>query len=159
MIADFHFLRPWLLLGLVFPIAVLWLSSRSGDVRNQWKAMIAPHLLDRLVVGATGGSTIRPSWILTGILTVGILAAAGPTWEREQPPFVEDTAPLIIAVDLSPTMDAIDVTPSRLERAKLKIHDIIASRNGARTGVVAYAGSAHLVLAADRGCVPHRKLH
>jgi Ca-activated chloride channel family protein len=146
MIADFHFLRPWLLLGLVFPIAVLWLSSRSGDVRNQWKAMIAPHLLDRLVVDATGGSTIRPSWVLACILTVGILAAAGPTWEREQPPFVEDTAPLIIAVDLSPTMDAIDVTPSRLERAKLKIHDIIASRNGASTGVIAYAGSAHLVL-------------
>ncbi|MFS8115220.1 VWA domain-containing protein [Rhizobium jaguaris] len=146
MSADFHFMRPWLLLSLVLPVAVLWLSSRSGDVRNQWKVIIAPHLLDRLVVDVTGGPSIRPSWVLAGILTVGILAAAGPAWERERPPFVEDTAPLIIAVDLSPTMDAIDVTPSRLERAKLKIHDVIASRNGARTGIIAYAGSAHLVL-------------
>jgi Ca-activated chloride channel family protein len=52
----------------------------------------------------------------------------------------------VIAVDLSQTMDAIDVSPSRIERAKLKIHDILASRAGARTAVIAYAGTAHLVL-------------
>ena len=40
MIADFHFLRPWLLLGLFFPIAVLWLSSRSGDVRSRIAAAV-----------------------------------------------------------------------------------------------------------------------
>ncbi|WP_087002778.1 VWA domain-containing protein, partial [Rhizobium sullae] len=61
-------------------------------------------------------------------------------------PFVEDAAPLVIAVDLSQTMDAIDVTPSRIERAKLKIKDVIDTRQGARTAIVAYAGSAHLVL-------------
>jgi Ca-activated chloride channel family protein len=146
MIEEFHFLRPWWLLSLLVPIVVVWLSSRSGDIRSQWKGMIAPHLLDRLVVEAKQRSRIRPSWLLAVILALSAFAAAGPTWQREQPPFVEDTAPLVIAVDLSPTMDAVDVTPSRLERAKLKIRDIIASRGGARTAVIAYAGSAHMVL-------------
>jgi Ca-activated chloride channel homolog len=146
MIEAFHFLRPWWLLALVLPIAIAWLSTHASDMRSQWKGMIEPHLLDSLIVNGSAGSRIRPSWLLALVLTLAILAAAGPTWQRELPPFVEDTAPLVIAVDLSPTMDAIDVTPSRLERAKLKIRDIIAGRAGARTAVIAYAGSAHQVL-------------
>ncbi|WFR97579.1 VWA domain-containing protein [Rhizobium tumorigenes] len=146
MIEDFHFIRPWWLMSMILPTAILWLASRSTDVRSQWKTMIAPHLLDRLVVEAGRGSRIRPSWLLATVLAFASFGAAGPTWQREAPPFVEDIAPLVIAVDLSPTMDAIDVTPSRIERAKLKIKDIIATRGGARTGVVAYSGSAHVVL-------------
>ncbi|NTG36939.1 VWA domain-containing protein [Agrobacterium rhizogenes] len=146
MISDFHFLRPWLLLALLLPLAILWLSYRSGDVRSQWRGMIAPHLLDSLVVDATKRSRLRPAWLLAIILVFGAVAAAGPTWQREMPPFVEDTASLVVAVDLSQTMDAIDVSPSRLERAKLKIRDVIAARPGARTAIIAYAGSAHLVL-------------
>ena len=64
--------------------------------------------------------------LVAGLLALGAIAAAGPTWQRERPPFVEDTAPLAIAIDLSPTMDAIDVTPTRLERAKLKVQDLMA---------------------------------
>ncbi|MDE1993590.1 MAG: hypothetical protein KGI75_13890, partial [Rhizobiaceae bacterium] len=133
MIENFHFLRPWWLLALLIPLAIAWLSARSTDIRSRWKTMIAPHLLDRLVIDGKGGPHIRPSWMLAGILAAAVIAAAGPTWEREASPFVEDTAPLVIAVDLSPTMDAIDITPSRLERVKLKIRDIVDMRDGART--------------------------
>lgn len=146
MIGDFHFIRPWWLTALLASVTILWLATRSTDVRSQWKAMIAPHLLDSLVIEAGRGSRISPSWLLAGVLALGTLGAAGPTWQRQSPPFVEDTASLVIAVDLSATMDAIDVTPSRLERAKLKIRDIIATRGGARTALIAYAGSPHVVL-------------
>lgn len=146
MIEDFHLLRPWWLLALALPAIIVWISSRSADTRRQWKGMIEPHLLDSLVIDSSSGSRMRPSWLLALVLSLAILAVSGPTWERELPPFVEDTAPLVIAVDLSPAMDAIDVSPSRLERAKLKIKDIITGRSGARTAVVAYSGSAHLVL-------------
>lgn len=146
MIEAFHFLRPWWLLALALPAIIIWMAGRSSDVRSQWKGLIEPHLLDSLMVEGAQRSRIRPSWLLAAALALASLAASGPAWQRETPPFVEDTAPLVIAVDLSPTMDAIDVTPSRLERAKLKIKDIVAGRAGARSAVVAYAGSAHLVL-------------
>ncbi|MFK4771714.1 tetratricopeptide repeat protein [Rhizobium sp. ZW T2_16] len=146
MIADFHFIRPWVLVLLLLPILILWLAARSQDVRSQWKAIIAPHLLDSLVVDGSGVAKVRPSWLLAVMLASGTIGAAGPTWQREAPPFVEDTAPLVIAVNLSQSMDAIDVTPSRLERAKLKIKDVVATRSGARTAIIAYAGTAHLVL-------------
>ena len=61
-------------------------------------------------------------------------------------PFVSETAPLVIALAVTDTMLASDIQPTRLERAKMKILDLINARAGARTGLVAYAGSAHMVL-------------
>lgn len=146
MIADFHFLRPWWLLALAAPPLILWLAAGAGDIRSRWKGMIAPHLLEKLVIEPDRHRHMRPAWLITATLVLAILGVAGPTWQREPPPFVSDAAALVIAVDLSPTMDAIDITPSRLERAKVKIHDILAARAGARTAVIAYSGSAHLVV-------------
>lgn len=146
MIADFHFLRPWWLLAILAAIAILWLASRQSDMRLRWRDMIAPQLLDHLVSDDPSKGRLRPYHLTAMLIALAALALAGPTWQRELPPFVQDEAPLVIAIDLSQTMDAIDVTPSRLERAKLKVHDILAARPAARTAIIAYAGSAHLVL-------------
>lgn len=146
MISDFHLLRPWLLILLVFPVGIFWLVDRATDIRSRWRGVIAPHLLDNLIVASSATSRVRPSLLFSAILVLGIVGASGPTWDRVPPPFVADTATLVVAVDLSQTMDAIDVTPSRIERAKLKIKDVIDRRPGARTAIVAYAGSAHLVM-------------
>jgi Ca-activated chloride channel homolog len=146
MISDFHFLRPLWLIALLFPPALLWLSSRSGDIRNRWKTMIAPHLLESLIVEPGRGRRRIPVGTLAFVIALAVLGAAGPTWQREAPPFVADNASLVIVVNLSSTMDAIDISPSRIERVKLKIHDVLNARSGARTAVIAYAGSAHLVV-------------
>lgn len=146
MIADFHFLRPWWLLAILAAIAIPWLASRQSDMRLRWREMIAPQLLDHLVSDDPSKGRLRPYHLTAILIALGALALAGPTWQRELPPFVQDEAPLVIAIDLSQTMDAIDVTPSRLERLKLKVHDILAARPAARTAIIAYAGSAHLVL-------------
>lgn len=146
MTGDFHFLRPWWLLALVASAALVWIVAHREDVRNRWRGTIAPHLLDHLVVGRRAALRFAPVHLTAIAIALGAIAAAGPTWEREKPPFVEDKAPLAIAIDLSRTMDAIDVAPTRLERAKLKVRDLLALRAGARTAIYAYAGSAHRVL-------------
>ena len=74
------------------------------------------------------------------------IAAAGPAWRPAPSPFVTETAPLVIALDLAPSMSGTDIAPSRLERAKQKIRDLIALRAGGRVGLVVYAGTAHLVM-------------
>lgn len=146
MISDFHFLRPlWLLALLAAPLLV-YLVSWRGDVRSQWQGMIAPHLLDHLLIEKGGKRRLQPVHITAALITVAAIAAAGPAWQRERPPFVEDTAPLAIAIDLNPTMNATDISPTRLERAKLKVQDILGLRKGSRTALFAYAGSAHMVL-------------
>jgi Ca-activated chloride channel homolog len=143
---SFHFLRPLWLLVIPFAILIYLLHSFREDIRARWKQVIAPELLDHLIVKRTGRWTIRPIHMICLGLILSALALAGPAWRREKPPFAEDKAPLVIALDLSQTMDAIDLDPTRLEHAKLKIRDLLAARNGSRTGLFVYAGSADLVV-------------
>ncbi|SCB32277.1 VWA domain-containing protein [Cupriavidus alkaliphilus] len=145
-LAHFHFLRPWWLLGLLPAALLVWAVRRRGDVRRRWRDTIAPHLLDALMLGERRRLALRPVHLTALLLALGTVALAGPSWRQERPPFLDDKAPLAIAVDLSHSMDAIDVTPTRLERAKLKIKALLARRDGGRTAIYAYAGSTHLVL-------------
>ncbi|WP_274628157.1 VWA domain-containing protein [Arvimicrobium flavum] len=146
MIADFHFLRPWWLLAIVAALALAWLVSRREDVRSRWRDIIAPRLLDHLILDGGGAGWFRPVYLVSAAIILGAISAAGPTFDRERSPFVDDKAPLAMVIDLSQTMDATDISPTRLERAKLKVQDLLKRRPGARTAVFAYAGSAHMVL-------------
>ncbi|WP_434707362.1 VWA domain-containing protein [Pseudomonas sp. R1-1] len=145
-LSDLHFLRPaWLLLGLFAAfLPLLW--RRGRDLQRQLRGQIAEHLLAHLLVTPEDHQRLRPVHGLCALLMLGALAAAGPTWEQDRPDFLENRAALIFAVDLSPSMDASDVQPTRLEAVKHKLHDLIQRRAGARTALIAYAGSAHLVL-------------
>lgn len=143
---PFHFLRPWWLLALLPALLLLVLIVRRDRVDLQWGKVIAPHLLSHLVVAPQRSWGIRPVYLVATGLMLSIVALAGPSWRRELPPFVEDKAALMIALDLSTSMSRSDVAPTRLERAKQKVRDLLAARAGARTGLIAYAGTAHLVM-------------
>lgn len=145
-IAQFHFLRPLWLLVLLPTLALLLVFAWRDDVRRRWQGTIAAHLLDALVVERRRSLRIQPVHLTVAMLALGAVALAGPTWRQELPPFLEEKAPLAIAIDLGRTMDAIDVSPTRLERAKLKVKALLDRRDGARTALYAYAGSTHLVM-------------
>jgi Ca-activated chloride channel homolog len=141
-----HFLRPhWLWLTLAVPVFYLSLVIRD-NARARWRRYIEPELLDHLIVSRRRRWRFRPIHLLSLLIILGSIAIAGPTWQREQPPFTEDKATLVIALDLSETMNAIDLSPTRLERVKLKLHDLLKNRNGGRTALFVYAGSTHMVL-------------
>ncbi|MHC2439037.1 vWA domain-containing protein [Bradyrhizobium sp. USDA 4451] len=143
---SFHLLRPVWLLALI-PVAAVfaWLRWRQSP-QSQWGGVIAPHLLNHLIVQPGAGRGVSPLYLVAAGLSLGIVALSGPTWRRELPPFVEDKAPLMIALSLDNSMGQSDVAPTRLDRAKQKIRDLLAARAGARTGLIAYAGTAHLVM-------------
>lgn len=142
----FHLLRPQWLWALV-PIALIALFlARQGSAAARWRNVVAPHLLEHLIVRPARRPRVRPAHLLIVALVTATLAASGPSWRREPSPFTEDTAPLVIALDLSRTMTIRDIQPSRLERAKQKVRDLLAERQGAKTALLAYAGSAHTVL-------------
>jgi len=148
MLADFHFLRPWLLLALV-PAAVLWWAlRRRDDARQAWKGIVAPHLLPHLLSGEERRARFGPLELIAVGWGVAVLAMAGPSWRRAPSPFADDTAALAIVVKVSPSMVTQDVQPSRLARATEKIHDLLARRAGTKTALIAYAGTAHVVMPA-----------
>jgi len=145
IVANFHFLRPELL-WLLAPIALVYFLTRrrEEDISAVGK-MVAPHLRRHLLIGGSQRARFRPVHLVTVCTTLGTLGAAGPAWEHEPTPFTEDQAPMAIVLDLSSTMNAIDVQPTRVERAKQKIRDLLVLRKGARTSLFVYAGSAHSV--------------
>lgn len=147
-LSAFHFLRPLWLLLIVPAIGLPWSWGRRHDLKHQLRGLIAPHLMEPLLIIPDDQQRVRPVHLLAALLGMGAIAAAGPTWTQDTPDFLDNRAPLILAVDLSPSMDAVDVPPSRLVAAKHKLHDLIQRRGGARTALIAYAGSAHLVLPA-----------
>jgi Ca-activated chloride channel homolog len=143
---DFHLLRPLWLIALVPVVTIVALVLHRQRAEVQWGGLIAPHLLKYLIVRPRRARTIQPVYLVATGLVLAIIALAGPTWRRELPPFVEDKAPLMIALAVTSSMTQPDVAPSRLERAKQKVRDLLAARAGTRTGLIAYAGSAHLVM-------------
>lgn len=141
-----HFIRPLWLCLLLPALWLPWFWRRQRQAGHNLRTSIAPHLLKHLLIYPQERPQLRPVYLLSALLLVGALAAAGPTWQQDRPPFVQDQAVLMLAVDLSPSMDASDVPPTRLQAVKHKLQALIQRRAGARTGLLVYAGSAHLVL-------------
>lgn len=146
MIGDFHFIRPLWLLALI-PAALLWLGlRRRSDATEPWRSIVAPHLLPHLLACRDKASHFDPlQFIALGWILI-IIAIAGPTWRREPAPFADDTAALAIVVKVSPSMMTEDVQPARLARTVEKIHDLLKQRAGAKTSLIVYAGTAHVVM-------------
>jgi len=146
LIGNFHFLRPAWLLLLPAVAVLVWLFRRSHDPARTYSGLVAPHLLSHLVVAPDAGRRLRPGGVLAVLAVVATIALAGPSWRHEPSPFGEDSAVLVVVMRVAPSMETNDLQPSRLERARNKLRDLVALRAGARTGLIAYAGSAHLVL-------------
>lgn len=141
----FHFLRPWWLIAIPPALVLWWRIRRAATARADLPAGIAPHLAAALTVGGSRARRLLAIDGVTAAMVLIALAAAGPTWSRVPNPLVAQTAPLAVALKVTPSMLQSDVAPSRLERAKHKILDVLAARAGARTALIAYAGSAHNV--------------
>jgi len=143
-IADFHFLRPGWLLLLVPLAALAWRLRRRGGSRDVLARFcdvsLLPHLTESL--GGVARGRLLP-FVLGGML--GVLALAGPTAERVPQPVYREQAALVVLLDLSRSMGAQDVVPSRLERARYKIRDLLAARLRGQTALVVYTDRAFVV--------------
>lgn len=149
---NFHFIRPAWLLLLPIAAGLWWFWQRYSDPLRGWREQISADLLEFLAVDKKSAYKQSSTWLLIGWLLT-IVAIAGPTWRLEPSPFADDATPLIIVLKADITMEQQDLAPSRLEYARLKIADLAEARKGQPLGLIAYAGSAHLVLPPTRDTV------
>jgi Ca-activated chloride channel family protein len=144
--SEFQFLRPWWFLALLPVLGLLlalWRSRAGGD--SAWRRVFDPELLDRLWLEPPGRSSRLPLWLLGLGWLLAVLALAGPAWERQPEPVWQTQTSRVLILDLSPSMDVADLAPSRLERARFKIQDILARSREGRTGLVVFGGESHTV--------------
>jgi Ca-activated chloride channel family protein len=143
---DLHFLSPLWLLALL-PLGLLFLALLRGDsAGNAWRHVVDPRLLALLTVGGPSGTGHR---LVLSLLAAGwiiaVVALANPTFERAPVPAFRADAARVVALDLSRSMLADDLTPSRLERARYKLADILRRSEAGQVGLVAFAGDAFAV--------------
>ncbi len=143
--SDLHFMRPewlWLLAPAAVLAIALWYFRGKG---GSWSDVISQDLLPYLVGNqqAARGPNLLPilffAWILAAV------AAAGPAWEKLPQPIHQKQDALVLTLDLSYSMLAQDLSPSRLVRARQKLLDLLEQRGEGQTGLIAYAGDAHIV--------------
>ena len=142
---DFHLLRPWWLLGALPALALAVLWARKHLAGSHWQEAVEPHLLDALLESGQDGHHRWTVWVAALALLVGAAALAGPTWQRLPQPVEQKEDGLVILFDLSLSMYAQDLSPSRLARAGHKIADVLRQRDEGFTALVAYAGDGHIV--------------
>ena len=145
LIQDFHFLRPWWLLAA---IPAVWLGvqwARRRTAGSHWQEAVEPELLSVLLEPSGKAAGHGFGWLLAFTLLIGATGLAGPTWEKLPQPVEQKSDALIVLFDLSLSMYAEDLSPSRLVRAKHKIADVLRRRDEGFTALVAYAGDAHTV--------------
>jgi Ca-activated chloride channel family protein len=143
---QFHFMRPeWLVLiipAIIFTGMMLRQILRSGD----WSKYIDPALQSYMLDDIPGKKSTAVSGVLAIAWIITIFALAGPSFEKKAVPVVTNPDALVILLDMSLSMGAQDVAPSRAVRAVRKATDIVRGREDGVTAVVAYAGDAHTVV-------------
>ena len=153
--AEFHFLRPWWLLAIVPALLLAGIFLKESVKHSEWKSAIQPELLKVLLEdGGEGANRWVSALTALGLLLMA-LALAGPTWNRLPQRVEQANDALVIILDLSYSMYAEDLAPSRLVHARHKIADILRMREQGYTALVVFAGDAHVVtpLTDDTGTI------
>ena len=145
--AEFHLLRPWWLAALPFGIWLIWrLFWTEPGKKSGWRAVVdealQPHVLGR------AEALVTRRWPMLAALVAWlaiILALAGPAWERLPVPAFRSDEALVVVFDLSRSMEAADLEPSRLARAKVKLLSLLERRASGQTALVVFSAHAFTV--------------
>ena len=145
---DFHFLRPaWLLaIPLLLGLAA-WLARQRAQA-GHWAPLIDAQLLPalRLDGGGDGGAAARAPWPWLALAwSLAALALAGPAWEHASSAAFRAPGAWVLVLDLSPSMAAADVAPTRATRARYAIDDLLGAARDARVALVVFSDEPYTV--------------
>ncbi len=139
------FATPWwflLLLG-VAALAVGYLLAMRRRRRDALR-FANLELLDRVAPPTPGWRRHTPSALLGVALVLLTVGLAGPTTEDRVP---RNRATVMLAIDVSLSMQATDIEPSRLEAAQDAAAEFVEGMTpGVNVGLVSFAGSATVLV-------------
>jgi Ca-activated chloride channel homolog len=131
------------LIGLI-PLLIaflIWAEKKRGKLSAQF---VDSSLLSRLVSPGIEEQRRRKTNLLIWGLVFLMIALTQPRWGFQWEDLKQRGVDIIVALDVSNSMRATDIKPSRLERAKHKVADLLHMLKGDRVGLVAFAGTSFL---------------
>ncbi|SNZ07516.1 vWA domain-containing protein [Cohaesibacter gelatinilyticus] len=139
---TFHFLRPdwfWALIPAGLATIALFKASLTGSQDN-WSKYIDPHLLAHLSLSGKQQKKSRLFPLGFAVLSALLITAmAGPSWQKSDIPSFSGGEPVVMVLSLAQSMNADDLSPSRLKRAGHKLRDILERTQGDDRGLVIYS--------------------
>ena len=144
--SKFHFLRTeylWMGVPILVIVLIGLLFYRES---NTWKKYIAKDLQKFVIQKGTEWKSRLMHFSVLIMFIFGFIAFLGPSWDEVELPSKKINSQFVIALDLSQSMLAEDISPNRLERAKFKIQDLLESNPRAETSLLVFSGSTHTVI-------------
>lgn len=144
-----HWLRPLWLLAIPPALLLFYWHWHTHRGQSQWQRVIDPALLSYLLNNSANVLTERkralPVAACALATSIGLVALAGPAWEKVPQTPIKASSTVIVIADLTLSMHTQDIAPSRLTRMRFKLLELLARREEGQTALIAYSGDAHLV--------------
>lgn len=151
---SFNFAQGAWLWGLV-ALPVIWVlfalfyrtyASAAQKLKDFADPHLIPHLLEDAALSDKKNSRPWKALALWSLLWIlGVLALAGPRWDFTTVKAFAPSSQLVIVLDMSRSMDASDIKPSRLARARQEIEDILNAGAGTNIALIAFDAAPHMI--------------
>ena len=142
---SLHWIRPDLLWTIIPLLIAALLLARQSRQQGAWHKHIDPSLLPYLLDGQRSDKPARSIALLLLAALLAWLALLGPAWQQAPTPLYKNNEGLVVVLDLSPSMLAEDIQPSRIRQARFKLRDLLQLRQDGQTGLVVFAADAFVV--------------
>jgi len=132
-------------LYLILPLGVAWLALALDSRRRRRRsaeAFVAQAMWSRILPADSPARFWVKTFLRVVALVTGLVALAGPRFGTQYEEVIPRGSELYVLIDVSRSMLAEDVPPSRLGRAKADVAALVNRLEGERVGLIAFAGQA-----------------
>ena len=131
-------------LFIPFLLVLIWHAYQGRKLRKSIEGL-GTDLVRKFLLNRVKHSRIylRSRLMILGIIFI-LIASVGPQIGMKLKELTRQGVDILILMDTSTSMNAVDVKPSRMEKAKYELGRLLSSLAGDRVGLIAFAGTAHL---------------
>ena len=145
IISEFHFLRPLWLLAVPLVWWMVFMLRKKWWQKGDWDREVDSHLLEFLATSPSQHKRKLLPWVMCLAGTLLLLSLAGPAWQKKPQPLIKKSQARVLVLDLSFSMLATDVKPTRIDRVRFKLEDLLNNFSEGETALVGYAGEAFVI--------------
>ena len=144
---TFHFLRPeWFLALIPLTVFLIFTWRRRAHHNAFWQKHVDAHLMNHVVIDNGSKQNHRHIYLMAAIAMLCIVALAGPVWEKVPQPVYQAPVARVIMLDLSQSMNSTDLKPSRIERSKFKILELLKQPWDGLTSLIVFSDQAFTLI-------------
>ncbi|MDY4174257.1 MAG: VWA domain-containing protein, partial [Bacteroidales bacterium] len=142
---SFRFAHPealYLLLLVPMVLVLMWLFRRNRA--NALDTFGDSRLISHLMPDFSSRRSVLKAWLFVIALALQVVVVAGPQFGSKFQTVKRSGIEVMVALDVSNSMNAQDVSPSRLEVAKMAVARLVDKMADDRVGLVVFAGNAYV---------------